>query len=115
MTNNKKELYSKREFLNKRTYHSIASVGATLEYDTDDRYQPLSAEFSISNCDRTISLAVDCYDLDDLENSVHKIQQIEETAKGLKEALIKAKPLLEQWIKEKEEKEAEEKLKNKEN
>lgn len=101
--NSKKDLYSKREFLNRGTYHSIAAVGAKLEHDTDDNYQPLSAEFSISNCDRSINLIVDCYDMDDIENSVYKMQQIEETARGMREALLQAKPILEAWLKKEEE------------
>lgn len=101
MTNTKKDLYSKREFLNKGVYHSTAAVCATLEHETDDMYNPLYSHFSISNCDRAVNLDVDTSSLEDLENSVHKMTQIEETARGMKEALIKAKPILEQWLEEK--------------
>lgn len=103
MSNNKKDLYFKREFLNTGTYHSTAAVSGTLKLNEGSDYNLLTADFSISDCSRTISLDIDVYDVESLENSVYKMTQIEETAKGMKEALQKAKPILEAWLKKQEE------------
>ena len=98
-----KHLFSKREFLNKETYHSTAAVSATLrksKYDDPEeriKYTPYEAEFYISNCDRSISLVMDVYNVESLENSIHKMQQIENTARQFREALEGIKENLRSW------------------
>lgn len=111
----KTHIFSKRRFLNKDTHHSIAAIAATLEHEEweQDKYQysPYTAEFYISNCERSISLVIDTYDSESLENSIFKIEQIEETAREYRKALISIRGDLKEWEKEKsaEEKKTEKK------
>jgi nitrate reductase NapAB chaperone NapD len=99
----KVNLYDNRRFLNKGRYHSIAAVGATLEYseeameDLNEYFSPFTAEFSISNCDKTIILSIDTESLEDIDNSIYKLQQIEDVVVGLKAALMASKPTIEEW------------------
>ena len=87
----RRNIFNSRRFLNQGPYHSIAAVVASLYVDEDPDWNYIVADFTISNCDRSISLEVDTNDLHDLANSIWKMEQIEEVAKGLKLALITAK------------------------
>lgn len=100
-----KEIYAERRFLNKGSYHSIAAVCGTLDKDIeeDNKWAPFNTDFYISNCDRAISLDIDCSTEEDFDNSIYKLRQIEEVCRGLKEALIEQKPVLIEWIKNKKE------------
>lgn len=101
---NIKKLFSERRFLNKGIYHSLSAVSATYGLEEDDsfRWSPFKAEFSISDCNRSITLDIDHDDMEELTNSIYKLQQIEDVVKGLKEALIENKPALLEWLKQKE-------------
>jgi hypothetical protein len=116
----KVNLYDDRRFLNKGRYHSIAAVGAKLEYneeameDLNEYFSPFTAEFSISNCDKTIILGIDTDSIEDIENSIHKMQQIQDVVIGLRAALTAAKPIVEKWQQKVKEKEEQDKLKKQE-
>ena len=96
---NRKCLFADRRFLNKDCHHSIAAVSGSVKEETDnENWAPIEAEFHISNCDRSISLDLYIDDLDSLENTIYKMEQIEKVSKGMKEALLNSKDILVKWL-----------------
>lgn len=102
----KKHIFSDRRFLNKDTFHSTASIAATIarnEWKSEEdrkRYCPYESEFRLSNCDRAISLSMDVHSSQSLENSIYKITQIEKTIKEYKKALISIRKDMKKWEEE---------------
>lgn len=95
-------LFADRRFLNQETYHSTAVVVGILErdeFDYKEGYRPFNIQFSISNCERSIHLSFDTETREDIDNNLHKLQQIEDVARGLREALEKEKSTFEKWLK----------------
>lgn len=100
--------FADRRFLNKGVHHSLAAVFGKVRVEEDfSNWEPITTEFSMSNCDRTIHLDFDSDSLEAIQNSIYKLEQIEEVARGTKEALIQAIPAFEQWLEEKNRKKSE--------
>lgn len=97
-----KHTFEERRFLNKGIYHSLAAISCTFGVDQkaldEGTWGAFETSFSISDCNRVITLDLDFGDDKDLENTLFKIKQIEEVCKNFKEHLEKLKPLFEQYI-----------------
>lgn len=65
-----------KKFLNRPGYHDLAAVRATLSVDG---YGFHEGTISISDCRRTISLDLSCYDEGDFKNAIHKIEVLQAT------------------------------------
>lgn len=101
MGSKEKLVFVDRRFLNRGEFHSLAAVSGKVRLETDTNWEPIIIEFSLSNCDRSISLDFDSDTLEALENSIYKLEQIEKVARGAKEALIKSTPVFEEWLEKK--------------
>ena len=79
-----KILLDERRFLNKNGYHSTASIAITITREEDQR-SPLVyssgiyAEFTLTDCVRSITLDMDTNSEKDLDNSLFKLRQIAES------------------------------------
>ena len=79
-----KILLDERRFLNKGGYHSTASIAITITRKEDQR-SPLVyssgiyAEFTLTDCVRSITLDMDTNSEKDLDNSLFKLRQIAES------------------------------------
>jgi hypothetical protein len=109
-----KDIFSDRRFLNKGTYHSTSAVCATMTKEDSEHWEPLAISFSISDCSRSIYLDMDSSTIKDLENSVYKLQQIEDVARGLKESIQESRPILMKYLVAQDLKKREELLKKEE-
>ena len=97
-----KILFEDRRFLNKDGYHSTAvCVGLIRQNTGESPWEPLSVEFYMTDCSRQISLDFETSNEEDYQNSLYKLEQIEAVAKGLKEALINNKPIVDKFIENK--------------
>jgi len=81
--------YFERRFLNNGKYHSVAAISVSAEVDEkelrDGDWGAFTADFTISDCSRSINLSIDLESEEDLNNSIHKMRQIEEVTKGFRE------------------------------
>lgn len=96
-----KNLFEERRFLNRNGFHSTASICVTINEDDEREYSrnfsPIEVDFSMSDCSRTINLAIDTYTIKELENSLFKLQQIEEVCRKAREALEKTRPIIKEF------------------
>lgn len=86
-----KHNFSSRCFLNKGVYHSLAAISCSVVLDEEEfkkgSYWSFEGDFHISNCDRSLSLEINLSNSEDLENSIHKIKQIEQVCGDFKKHL----------------------------
>lgn len=93
MTYNKHEtLLTRREFLNTGAYHGLSSVGGLIQKVSYSNGEEIYADFKMSDCRKTIELDLDAETIEDLENSIHKLTQIEKVAREMKELLQVLRP-----------------------
>lgn len=93
-----KVIFAKKKFLNKDKYHSTASISACIhEESLDSNWEPYSAELSISDCSRVIHLSIDLQSVEHVNNSIYKLQQLEDVSREMKEEIIKLKDKVEEW------------------
>ena len=93
--------FAERRFLNDGKYHSLAAISVSGSVEEEllkevDSW-PFEFEFLISNCDRSIRLQLDGDSIEDLENSIFKIEQIEQTCTNFRKYLERLKPLMRDW------------------
>lgn len=88
-----KHLFEERRFLNENGFHSTAAICITINDDEGEyaNFSPIEVDFSMSDCNRTISLSLDTSSEDELDNSLFKLQQIEEVCRKAKIALDKTR------------------------
>lgn len=97
-----KHLFEERRFLNRNGFHSTAAICITINEDGQyKQFSPIEVEFSMSDCNRTISLSIDTSSEDELNNSLFKLEQIEEVCRKAKEALEKTRPIIKEFELEK--------------
>lgn len=93
-----KVIFAKKKFLNKDEYHSTASISACIYEETlSSMWGPYSAEMSISDCNKAIHLSIDLNSVEHVNNSIYKLQQLEDVSREMKEKLIKIKDKVEEW------------------
>lgn len=103
-------VFEDRRFLNRNGYHSIASISAIVNKDTNKKaYSLYNCSLTISDCNRIIYLDIDSDDVMDINNSIYKLTNIIEVCQGMKDFLESKKEEVKQWCKAKE---AEEELKD---
>ena len=99
-----KKYYSARAFLNKKGYHSNAAVVTSIQkskYDEDNLY----GFFKISDCNKTVELSIDLDTVEEVNNSLYKINKLIELSTKYRDAILAVKPMVS--LKEKKEKNAE--------
>jgi hypothetical protein len=84
---NRTVLVDERRFLNLPGYHSGAYICASLR--TDGKYY--SGLFQLANCDRSLQIALDLYNVNDVDNTIHKLDQIIQATTALKKGIRAAR------------------------
>lgn len=99
-----KNVFDERRFLNKNGFHSTAAICITIIDDEGvyKDFSPIEVDFSMSDCNRTISLSIDTSSEAELNNSIFKLEQIEEVCRKAKEALEKTRPKIKEFELEKQ-------------
>lgn len=98
-----KNIFDDRRFLNRNGFHSTSSICVTINEDKADSYfSPIYVEFSMSDCNKTIHLSIDTSTEKELDNSLFKLEQIEEVCRKAKEALEKTRPRIKKFELEKQ-------------
>ena len=65
-------IYHSKELLNTTGHHSTAAISCYIYDDRSDKYpQGFYGDLSISNCDRTLSLAIDLEEEEDIDNTLY--------------------------------------------
>lgn len=83
-----KLLLDDRRFLNTKGYHSVGAICSVVKWDEKDYFfSPLEAEFSISDCNKVVTLSIETESEEDLNNSIYKLTQIMEVCKNTIECL----------------------------
>lgn len=83
-------IHSYRTFLNKKGFHSNASISTDI---TESDYGlGFYGTFKISDCNRTIELSIDLDGKADYDNTIYKMNRIILAAESYKKALVKLRP-----------------------
>ena len=79
--------YNFKSLLNKGKYHSISAVSCNFEEITRFNKGKLAidGELNISDCNRVVSLNLDCYDVKEKKNTLNKINTLIKALNGAKE------------------------------
>lgn len=93
-----KNLLDERRFLNKGGHHSTAAICSVVNFDEEDIfYSPIEVQFSISDCSRVITLSIDVSTVDELENSLFKLQQLIDVSESTKKCLEENRGIIENF------------------
>lgn len=78
MANNSKRevLFHRADFLNKRGYHSDASIFSKLVVSADKKFSEQEFELSIRDCSKQISLAIYAYSEEEMQNVLYKLDTL---------------------------------------
>lgn len=99
-----KTIFSRREFLNKPGFHTVANIMVEFEDVREDNgYEPFYSSFYISNCDRSSHFELDVNSGEGVDNSIHKLTKIIEVCDAAREQLKLMRPDIVEWRKKKDE------------
>lgn len=93
-------IFSHRSFLNKKGFHSNASISTDI---THSEYgEGFYGTFKISDCNRTVELSIDLDGKEDYDNTLYKMNKIIDAAEKYKKAIIKLRPSIIKYQKDQE-------------
>lgn len=96
----KQYAYYTRQFLNLEGYHAGAHVLVKVNETQGGEYPTLDASFTIMDCARVITLDFDTYSLNDIANTLHKLETFDKIWKDFKKTTKKELKKLEKHLKE---------------
>jgi len=99
-----KDIFNKRSFINKTGFHSNAALITNIEraeYSDGGFY----SSYKLSDCNRTVEISIDLYNLKEYENTIYKLNKIIEITSSFKEAIINLKPEIVEIVKKRKLKE----------
>lgn len=106
-----KTIFIKRSFLNKPGYHSNATLLCDITDNRDDDYSdPFWGHYKITDCDNKVNLAIDFASVEELNNTLHKLDKIISITQSFRDAAAELKPKIKEYIKKQAKKEASENL-----
>ena len=96
----RKYIHSYRTFLNKKGFHSNASISTDI---TDSDYgEGFYGTFKLSDCNRTVELSIDLDNIEEYNNTIYKMYRIIKAAEDYKKALVKLRPKIVEYQKKQE-------------
>lgn len=114
-----KVIFFKRSFLNTEKHHSNAAIVCDIKDCREDDYgDPFWSHFKLSDCDNHIQLSMDFGSIEELDNTLFKLDTILDITKQFRDKAASLRGDIEAWEEknrlEKEEAEAKKKAKEKE-
>jgi len=95
-----KNIYNKRSFLNKPGYHSNAVIVTDISDCRKDGFSdPFWGHYKITDCENIVNIAIDLGNVEELNNTLHKLDKIISVTQAYRDKIQELKPKLKKHLK----------------